>query len=147
MGRPGFDQTIDNRLPYNIFLQRFPPEPAKMGFIFEISIFFRFLWASLPTWLQVSEHFLRQSRALRDVYLTCKFQLSMSHASGDIGRQSWSQKIWSKNEAEKTKSEKFKWHVNFFLNINLTKSWHSDRGPQWLPNIKSLHTRNSCNSF
>ena len=36
---------------------------------------------------------------------------------------------------------------NFFLNVDLTKIWHSDRGPQWPPNIKNLRTRNSCNSF
>ena len=78
-----------------------------MGFIFEISnFFFDFRGASIPTRLRVSANFLWRSIALRDVYLTWKFQLSTSYPSGDIGRQSWSQKIWSKNEAEKNRVRK-----------------------------------------
>jgi len=45
VGRPGFDQTLDIRLPYNMFPplaiipETFSFRAPKVGFIFEISIF------------------------------------------------------------------------------------------------------------
>jgi len=83
--------------PWNIFPQSLP----KWALFLKFRFFFDFRGAPLPTCLRMSATFLWRSIALRHDYRTCKFQLSMSYPSGDIGRQSWSQEIWSKNEAEK----------------------------------------------
>ena len=44
-----------------------------------------------------------------------------------MGRQIWYQKIWAKNEAEKTKSEKCEWLKKCQCKTEVAKFWHSDR--------------------
>jgi len=58
----------------------------------------------------------------------CKFYASSSYDSEDTGRQSWSQKIWAKNEAEKNKSEKREWLQKSQYKTEVAKLWHDNRG-------------------
>ena len=78
-----------------------PPEPAKLGFNFEISIFFNFCGAPLPQCGGISATCLVRFVEPRTVNKRCKFRASSLYGSEDMGRQIWSQKIWAKNEAEK----------------------------------------------
>jgi len=82
-------------------LKHFPPEPAKLGFNFEISIFFNFCGGSLPQRGGISAKSLVHFVEPRTVNKSCKFCASVSYCSENMGRQIWSQKIWAKNEAEK----------------------------------------------
>ena len=82
-------------------LKNFPPEPAKLGFNFEISIFFQFLRAPLPQCGGISASSLARFVEPWTVNERCKFCASNLYGSEDMARQTWSQKIWAKNEAEK----------------------------------------------
>jgi len=107
VGQPGFVQLLGNGLPYNIYppwaktLKHFPPEPAKLGLIFEHFDFSDFWGGALPTARSMGATSRVRSVVLRTDNKRSKFQPPEILSSGDIGRQTWHHVIWPENRREK----------------------------------------------